>query len=114
MVERETLGLARLYKLLKNPAFIRKHSIFIEEDGHKLYMAKAEVPVHLLGTVTLETAFYSRLGVSIPVILLSREQVKILRENGIRFPVKRRKQPEGDKIYIGFPNMALLEKIDKM
>lgn len=114
MKSNTTLSLARLYDLFKDPAFVRKHCVMTEENGVKMFTGKAEVAAGQLGNVTLDTALYPRLNVAIPVMLLTERQVRILRENGIHFLVKRRDNPKDDHLYIGFPRKNTLERIDKL
>ena len=101
MDETTSLGLTQLYDLFGNPIFARSHRTSI-----------AEVAVGEIGKVTVGTAYYPHINVAIPILLLSEEQVRVLREdNGIYFKVKRRKHPTGEKVYIGFPKKPDIERM---
>lgn len=102
MDETTSLGLTQLYELFGNPIFARNHCTSV-----------AEVAVGDIGNVTVGTAYYPHIKVAIPILLLSEKQVEILREEkGIKFKVKRRKHPLGEKVYIGFPKKPDIERMN--
>lgn len=108
------LSILEVYESFSDIAFVKEHSHLIQENGHKMYTTKVELNIHLLGKVVMAAAYVEGEGVSIPVLFLSTEQVNILRQNGIRFRVKRRKHPTSAEKYLGFPNRSSIERINCM
>jgi hypothetical protein len=111
MDEKETLSLVQLYDSFRSPEFVMNHSHAIKENGYEMFTAQKEIEVGVLGKMTLGTAYIPRYKRAIPVLFLSDEQVKMLRDRGIHFVIKKRIHPSSVGTYIGFPNRYVFEKI---
>jgi len=102
------------YDAFKKPEFIMAHSHPIREGDRDVYSVKTKVAIPLLGMVTLGAAYYFGLRKITPVIFLSDEQVKILREHRIPLVLKKRKHPTTDEVYFCFPTRSIFERIVSM
>ena len=106
--------LIKLYDAFRNPEFIMKHSHPIKENDLEVYTVKTKVKIPLLGMVTLGTMYYIGLVKVSPVMFLSDEQVKVLREHRVDLVIRRRKHPTVDETSFCFPSRSIFERIVSM
>lgn len=114
MDEDKLADLMRVYDLFNDPKFVKNHGIKVVENGREFYTIKGRISTDLLGSVTLESTFNVSKDITIPVMIMSVEQVKILHDNGVKIIARRRKHRIDRGMYLCFPTRDVFEKIVSM
>lgn len=107
-------SLVRIYDELRDPNFVIEHGTKVVEDSRESFTTKAVVPTRSLGNVTIESIYFVGSTVAIPVMILSLEQLEILRKNHIFVIARKRKLLADSETFICIPNRGEIERIDAL
>ena len=114
MDENSVAGLIRVYDLFSDSKFVKDHGLKVEKNGREFYTIKGKISTNLLGSVILESIFYVGKNVTLPVMIMSIEQVKILLDHDIKIIARRRKHRTDRGMYLCIPTRDVFERIVSM
>lgn len=114
LVKRTDPSLVSIYRQLGNPLLIQKLGRVHLDKGLIVYSYKRYFSVRGLGPVALGVMYYLDAKKVILVFFLSKQQIKILHNHGIRDFLKQKIQWKQEETYLCYLNEKMIKEIEQI